>query len=288
MDEADNASETDWKLSRELYDVKLDLNSSFFRIFEVNTEPFNGQVVDRIKHTLNPQIVYDYIPDVDQDDNPYFDSVDRIAAENRITYSITNTFTSRSANGSLQPAGGSADEDRPDPLADYRYRQFCRFKLEQSFDINKSNEGDPEPFSTIYSEFELVPIHYVSIKADSEWSTYDDEFVTHNIAMFLADIRGDRIYTEHRYEKESLESIIIDLQIKLTDRIFGHTRYEANLYDDTDIETVIGVLYRAQCWSVEFQVADEENERRYEAMINLYGLGGFGSAYDRSKGGGSN
>ena len=57
---------------REMYDIGVDFSSEIYRIF--NT----GQ--NRLKHTLNPRINYDYIPEYDQTAYPEFDSIDRIEA----------------------------------------------------------------------------------------------------------------------------------------------------------------------------------------------------------------
>ena len=78
-----------------------------------------------------------YIPELDQTKYPRFDSTDRIAPKNLITYGFISTFTSRS-QGPV-PSG-----EQIDPALNRVYNQFGRFKLEHTYDIIKAQENHPE------------------------------------------------------------------------------------------------------------------------------------------------
>ena len=67
----------------------------------------------------------------------------------------------------------------------YTYKQLGRFKIQQSFDINKERDDDPEPFSPILAELEVTPGKYFSIDAEAAWSTYDNRFRSGNTALTL-------------------------------------------------------------------------------------------------------
>ena len=75
-----------------------------------------------------------------QDEYSLFDGIDRIEKQNLITYSITNTLTSKSKDNRQKKEAHILDKpnghESYHPLSDV-YNQFCRFKLEQSYDINK-------------------------------------------------------------------------------------------------------------------------------------------------------
>ena len=90
---------------RELYDVRLELFSEIYNVFQ---SPLNSG--DKIKHSIRFQTDYEYIPEYNQEEYPVFDAIDReynqeeypvidaidrIAGRNLITYSVTNTFTRR-------------------------------------------------------------------------------------------------------------------------------------------------------------------------------------------------
>ena len=281
LNEDENTStENDWKLHRELYDVKLDLSTEFFHVYRLN-----GEGIDKIKHSIRPQIVYDYIPDdPDLSLYPNFEEgTDRIERKNLVTYSITNTFTSKSKKHTAErDKYQKGDYNKPS----YIYREFCRFKLEQSYDINEEKEDDPEnwanneekrPFSPIYGELELVPGNYFTMQADVEWCQYESDFLSHNVAVNVSDKREDKIFVEHRYTRNSSRSIYTDLLLKISDSLSVYSNYERNLYDRKRIKSSLGFLYETQCWSIDVSYTHEGDDRRYTFMVNLFGLGGLGS-----------
>ena len=278
------------RFNRQIYDTKLDFFSEIYNIFNVK-----GKSIEKIRHTIRPQVIWDYIPEKDQDKYPLFDDsdgiekqnkdeyslfdgVDRIEKQNLITYSITNTLTSKSKENRQKKEAHILDKtyghENYNPPS-YAYNQFCRFKLEQSYDINKEKDDDPEPFSPIYAELELIPGRYFSIDADAEWSHYDNRFRSRNVAINLWDERGDKLFVEHRYTIDSSESIYTDLLLKVSDRLSAYAEYERNIFEGEDIKYGLGFLYETQCWSLDFRYIDEENDRKFVFMINLFGIGRF-------------
>jgi LPS-assembly protein len=272
----DPSIETNKTLYREIYDIKLDLSSGIYNVYSLKE---NG--IERIRHAVRPQIVYEFIPDQKQDEYPSFDGLDRIGEKSLITYSITNTFTSRSRKHTVEQGRRQEDEYA---VPSYTYNDFLRFKLEQSYDINKANENDPEPFSPVYGELQLVPARYISLQADANWSQYENHTISHNVAANISDKRGDKLTVEHRYTRDSIESIYTDFLLRISGRLSTYTDYEYNILEEERIKFGLGFLYEAQCWSIELSYTDEENDRRYALMVNLYGLGGSGTKLRAEKG----
>ena len=271
----DPSIETNKTLYREIYDIKLDLSSGIYNVYSLKE---NG--IERIRHAVRPQIVYEFIPDQKQDEYPSFDDLDRIGEKSLITYSITNTFTSRSRKHTVEQGRRQEDEYA---VPSYTYNDFLRFKLEQSYDINKANENDPEPFSPVYGELQLVPGRYISLQADAKWSQYENHIISHNVKASISDKRGDKLSVEHRYTRDSIESIYTDFLLRISGRLSTYTDYEYNILEEERIKFGLGFLYEAQCWSIELSYTDEENDRRYALMVNLYGLGGSGTKPRKEK-----
>jgi len=271
IDETDSAAQGgDRTLSRGIYDLKLDVSSDLYQIFSLESNRF-----DRIKHALRPQIVYEYLPEQDQSEYPSFDASDRIAARNVITYSIVNTFTARSSGTTRQDS--TAGDNQPASPPAYTYQQFSRLKLEQSYDINKATDDAPEPFSPILAELDLYAGRYLTLQADAAWSPYENSFTSRNVAAVMSDSRGDRLFVEHRYAREVSESIYADLQIQITDVLSAYSDYERDVFDGKKIESSIGVLYKAQCWSLTVRYRDEQSDRKFEFIVSLHGLGDIGT-----------
>ena len=261
-------------LSRELYDVKVDLTSEVFKIFDLHAGGIEG-----IKHTIRPEIIWEYIPDKDQSELPALDEIDRIPEKNLITYSVTNTFTSKSKRAApekIHRITGKSKGGEDIKASPYDYNEFCRLKLEQSYDIDKEKEGDPEPFSPIHGELELNPKKYFSIRADADWSHYDKNFRSRNISATLHDERGDRIYVEHRYQRDISETLYTDADIKLSDRLSMRGEYERNIFDGIDLKYGLGFLYESQCWSFLSSFTKEGEDLSFKFMITLFGIGQIG------------
>jgi len=249
---------------REIYDIKLDLSSDIYNIFRVKWHDF-----DRLKHALRPQVIYTYIPQMNQDEYPLFNAADRVAASNLITYGLTNIFTLRSKNDKKR------DKTTSD-VAAYTYRQFSRLKLEQSYDINK--EDEEEPFSPISGEFDLAISKYFTLITDAAWSPYETDFISRNMATNFSDKRGDRLFLEHRYTQGLSESIYVDLLVNITNQLSVYSDYERNMSDGKKITSSLGFLYKSQCWSIDVRYTDEETDRRIQFSISLNGLGNVGTS----------
>ena len=241
---------------RELYDVRLDLSSEVYNVYH----PTWGKI-DGLKHAVRFQAVYDYTPSWNQGAYPYFDGVDRIEGENLVTYSLLNTFITR-----------SPEKDG------HRYQQAARIDLTQSYDINKEKDGDPEPFSPIEGDIQLNLGKWCSLLGDAEWSVYSSDFISRNIAGRFSDSRGDRFYIQHRFAKSLRESIYGDVLLNLTQRVWIFSDYERNIKDGRDIGHSLGMLYRAQCWSFEAHYEKEDENYSFGFLITLNGLGDVGGS----------
>jgi LPS-assembly protein len=270
-------------LARAIYDFKLDTSTEFFRIFD-----FDIGGCDKLKHAVTPEITYEYTPEVDQSSYPNFDAgtqtatttttadqvsyaVDRIERRNLITYGITNTFTARTPEW---------DENQ---VRQYTYTPFLRFKLSQSFDINKHNEDDPRPFSDILAELDLTPGQFVGVDADAQWSVYDNEFNTFSTAMSLWDPRGDRLTADYRYTRQTSEAAMDGIQtvrleaaLRLTERLLLRGAYEENFYNDIEIERTLGFSYIGSCWGITADYGFEQDNHSFNLMFSLAGLGDIG------------
>ena len=268
---------------RQIYDARLDLSSEFSRVMGSSVAG-----VDRIRHSVTPEVSYTYIPDQDQSDLPYFTVVDRIAAVNRVTYSLTNLFTARrpkpapaaGASGGVRaavPEGTPHVHQTDGPIAPaFDYDRFCRFYLRQSYDIAAARDDEPQPFSDIYGELQFSLGRYLRLDSDASYDTYASRFSSHYLGAAVADRRGNRLQVVHRYSHSLNESIRGTLSLRLSDRLTVRGEYERNLLDDLDIVKGAGLLYTAQCWSVDFYYAVEGDDNRFAFLIDLLGIGGFG------------
>jgi LPS-assembly protein len=254
---------------RNIYDVKLDASTELFHIYKGHQAD-----TDKIRHVAIPRVVYDYVPNEDQSDLPYFEAADRVAAKNVITYSITNQLTSRTAKRDHSP------QSAPSAAPTYSYDQFLRFELGQDYDLNLAGAGAPEPFGPIFADLNFRPDRRIGLKADAKWSIYEDHFTSHNIGLDLKHDRYGSLYTEYRFERYQNESLFANLKVNITPKVEAYSLYERNIREESDIGTGLGVIYKSQCWSVDISYLTTANDRRYTFLINLMGLGGLGTGIE--------
>lgn len=306
LDKKEFGPEGDQKYyTRGLYDTRLDLLTEVFKIFRMN-----GKTMDAIKHTVRPRVVYEYIPDVDQSDLPNFDAIDRIENQNLVTYSLTNTLTSKTKKKGTFERSRVVDRNTSaiiDSPAKYNYNDFLRFELKQSYDINEGKENNPDrPFSPLSGRLDFFPGKYIALDASALWSVYDYKFLSSNIGANIWDEREDKLSIQYSYARQSdeitrfpnLASEVIntlsdelvlnkantlkaELQVKVTDRIRVSTIYEYNFLDDIQVQLGFGINYRASCWAFDGRVINKAgvegaNSLSYEFKIELFGLGEFG------------
>ncbi len=260
-------------LSRSLWDGRAEMTSEIFNVFSVG-----GKSIEKIKHAIQPKIIYQYVPDIGQADLPSFDAIDRIEPVNLVNYSITNFLISRVLKHS-----GKTEDDGASPR--YTYNQFFRFKLEQSYDINEARgigmeAGDEkQPFSPIGAELDIFWLPQVVLDSDAQWDVYDNRLDEGNVALRLSDLRGDTLTTEYRYTRFETKSIFADLLIRWNDAVSTGFVYERNFRTGERLQAGARLLYRAGCWSIGINYLEEPFNRRIEFSINLFGLGEFKTAY---------
>jgi len=267
--------------NRQLYTAGATLLSEVFRIFDVG-----GKKIEKIRHSIKPELTYTYIPNVGQDDVP--DYTVRISEQNMISYGLTNTLMAK-LNG--RQVGKN-------------YIEFARLKLAQTFDITEATRGevipyrDRRPLSDIDVELDIRPFPYVSFSARNKYSVYMNDWNLTNYDVNLNDEKGNYASIGYRYSKHLLEgngaygSISpfssyrytqsplqeINLFIKgvITKSIDTIYLLRRNELDKKTLESTIGLNYHKQCWSIDMKYSESETDRNFTVLFSLYGLGSSG------------
>ncbi|MCP4115050.1 MAG: LPS-assembly protein LptD [Desulfobacteraceae bacterium] len=291
-DEYDHASGNDEGFNhRELFDLNLKLSTEVSRVFNPGTG-----FAEKIKHEIIPALEYHYIPDVDQDDLPFFDDMDRIARRNDLTWSVTNRFISkkkqpRPAQPDKEKQGARKQPEAPLEKEEYVYHEFAWIKLFQTCYLEDQTHYDEDvrvdssqSFSDISLESEFSPCPWLSLDMDADWSPHENHFMEHNTGLTLKDYRGDSIQGWYRYKRKRTEPVKQDpsetfytrLDASLTSRLSAFYAYEEDLYKHERIEAFTGIEYRKDCWSLLVAYKDKPDDRSFGFIITLYGIGEFG------------
>ena len=229
-------------LNRESYDLKLDLDTSFFRIWNLK---------NALKHTIRPQLVYTYIPDRSQEKYPFFDSNDRILPENQISMLLLNTWITRKSKKSKK-----------------HYHQVCRFLVEQKYRFHHNIPA----LAPLYAEIETSPLTNLSLESDAEWNHDKGLFDKFNVSTSLTNHRKDSFLIEHRYTHEQSASLYTEGRLNLAYGFTVYGNFERDLHNSSEIENQVGLFYQAQCWSLDLNQENEDGDHRIGFMVTLSGL----------------
>jgi LPS-assembly protein len=260
FDQAVDSSRSDSTFqSRELFDARLELSTEVRRIFQMS-----GDFWTKTRHGMRPEIIYEYIPKVDQEELPFFDSTDRVSNRNRITYSLTNFFVARLDRG-------------PEKVA---YQDFARIKFSQFYDFDEPKTGPDRPFSNVFTQVDLTPLSYLQLTYKNEWSPYDGDFKVQDVTANLWDQRGDKIWLDYKQQRDEdgrrlLDEIDGTLSINLWGGVSFSFRSNYSFEQRQNLETNYIVEIKRQCWGIYLAFVDKPNDRKFMVGFTLLGVGGL-------------
>jgi len=238
-----------------VFTAEVDGSTEFSRVFAVN-----GERVEKISHTIRPELEYVYIPFVDQAGQP--DYADPVVETNKLAYSLVNVLTAR----------GRDSEGRD------RYWEFFRLKVGQSYDIEEARKDetpgeDKRPFGTIDGKMYFRPLDQVSFRADTRFDPNDGEWKKTDYLLSLRDGRGDRATLEYRYTQDQLEELNLSFRVRCSNRLDLGYLLKKNRLEDRTMEATYSVRYRKQCWGLELSYSEKPDDRLYLLSLILLGIG---------------
>jgi LPS-assembly protein len=246
--------------SREVIQLGAVLSTEIGRVFTVG-----GDQVEKIRHGIKPEIAYQYIPAPSGDRAPDF--LETIEGKHVLTYALTNTILAR-----IKGKDGKTT-----------YRELLRFKLAQTYDIQevrreaKAPAGDNRPFGAVDVELDLAPLPYFSLAARNRYDLNAGNWLKSNYDLTLSDSRGDTASAGYRYTRDVLEEINLSLKAVLTQSLAATYLLRRNQFERRTVEAAYGLNYRKQCWNVELNVTEREDDRTVMVVFSLYGIGKGGA-----------
>jgi len=252
----DSAAAGDRSGSREAIELGAVLSTEVSRVFAIG-----GEQVEKIRHGIKPEIAYQYVSAPSRERPPDF--LERVEGRHTLTYALTNTVLAR-----LKEKDGKT-----------AYRELFRFKLAQTYDIKEAGRdvsapaGDNRPFGAVDVELDLAPLPYFSLAARNSYNVNSGHWRKQNYDLTLSDDRGDAASAGYRYTRDVLEEINLSLKAVLTASLSATYLLRRNQFDRRTVEAAYGLNYRKQCWNVELNVTDKEDDRTAMVVFSLYGIG---------------
>jgi len=275
--------------ARETAELRADVNTILNRVYPVTL--FG---LEKVRHTIEPQISYLYIPSISQGDLPLWDGVDRINQRNLFTYGVTSRLIGKFADAE-QPA-------HPSPI-DSPIRELARLSVMQSVDISRVIEplqtaGTASHFSDVDIDGRVNPSRSLSLRFHLEYDSGNNSFDGARIGFFIQDPRPTRSKTDgalldtrtsagvsYRFLAGSaLQEIDTNVVVRLTDwaGVLYTSRYDVVTNHFLDNFVGVRLLSLCDCWALDIAVVDRTNPHEVEVRAQLT-LAGFGSSRPQTR-----
>jgi LPS-assembly protein len=203
----------------------------------------------KIRHLLNPELEYEYIPKHDVYETRYALAGIR-RQKNEVTLRLINRLTTR-----------SSDED-----GKYRYAEPLRLEISQPYDIYESKrELDPaiigdenRPYKPLYVDADVLIGDYFTLTGELYHDHYKkDHIQKYNVAMELKDKREDSLTARYTYLKGLDDYLETDLNINLSRGVHAGQTTRYDFLDNKTLESTYRLRFVHQCWEMIITYSEE-------------------------------
>ena len=292
--------------SRQLVEVRGNVGTSVGRVYDLGTS-----YLRRMKHVVEPEMSYLFIPRVQDRDIPIFDGTDRINRRNLLTFALTNRLWGKFAQETI-----AVPEDRDVELVSSAnvgdIREMGRLRLALSYDIDRERKGG-DSLSDLDMNFRLTPLDYLALgfdtglnpgpwqmsQAAAVFSLLDPRPLTHRV-LDRDFMRPNQLDLSYRFiRRDSLAELAdnanlttlsderllhrnivgalgINTLFHLTDRVLllYNTTYNARDGRVTSNRGGIKLLSQCECWTLSFTLKRSTNPDKtsFKFSFDLLGL----------------
>lgn len=244
-----------------LLDAGLRFSSTVARVYDTG---WNN--LQKVRHTLIPELGYTYVQSANQDSLPFFDFNDRVVHQNTINYSITNYLTGKFMSGDA-PAS---------------YRDLAYVRLSQGYDLSGSRRDlltlfdELHPFTDVRIEAKVNPTREVSFLTDSRYNPYKTNFSTTSFAVRYDDSQGNLLSAGYRFARTQLEYLEGSIGLRLIKPLIFSFSGRYSIDKGDFLESYYAVEYKQQCWSVILSYGERQGNKEFFVNFALAGIGPLG------------
>ena len=269
---------------REYYRYSLGVSGpKFNRIFDFGTT----HRVQKLKHLIEPTLSFYYIPSVDNNNLPKFDSIDRIGSSNQsryMSYGITQRLLTKRVKKNDWNDYQDDDSDLSADELDTETQELASLTISQSYDF----EEEEYNFSNISATLKTEPYDDYDLTVRLAYDVYVNAFVTANIDLegtlwdYLDfEVTWRRSLSVDR-DNDDITDVnqFIDFETDfdlLNDRLSVSYSGRYNIEDHERVEDNFGLIYTAQCWDVKAsyvqQLVSGERDTGFNILFELKHLG---------------
>ncbi|MBI2359508.1 MAG: LPS-assembly protein LptD [Deltaproteobacteria bacterium] len=201
---------SDRNSSRELFEVRGKLGTSLGRVFALD-----GWNLARIRHVVEPEINYLFIPRAKDRDLPIFDGTDRINRRNLLTFALTNRLWGRFAEKPIQAAEDRDSELVGAPIGG-EVRELGTLRLALSYDVDRERKGG-DTLSDLDLALRVNPRDYLNLGFDTGLNPGPWQVTQAAVVM---SVRDPRPITRRVLDRDFMQPNRVDLSYRFIRRGF--------------------------------------------------------------------
>jgi LPS-assembly protein len=255
----DRSATSDEPIERKYAYAGADLNARVSRIYGVDGDTGIG----RIRHSIEPTISYIYIPNVDQQNIPQFDSVDSPVTQNTVTFSVINRLTAHYKE--------SKESQQPSTF------DLLVLKLSEAYDLNAARDQNTSAhaLSVIKGQlFAKTPKAFI-MTANADYDPYTHLVTDRSVGMSYTEGVISLNLSDNYVQNPVSHYLIGGGTLKHGKWTFSGEWWR-DIYNKLMTEQDYSVKYATQCWGVTVLVSEKPGDDRYTVLFDLRGIGSKG------------
>ncbi len=283
--------------SREAVEVRGRVATGITRVFD-----FAHFGLAKIKHTIEPQMEYLYIPPVGQDELPIFDGDDRLASRNVFSYGVASRVLGKSEETA---AAGESDGEGDEVF------EVARLSLVQSYDFTgqvpqAGREDARKDLSDLDFAMRVNAGLGTSLRLESTYDPSHANLTSATVGVLLREpewllpevellrwLHRSSFGIQYRFiannsvpDSSTVEQLDSAVLLRVTERIGLRQSTRFNVAASRVLSNFLGVSYLSacDCWNLDVGVADRSNPDELQLQVQV-GLLGFGSTEGGSRSG---
>jgi len=246
-------------------------------VFERDTSIYGSQVTQ----TLEPRLYYVYIPYVDQNAIPIFDTAE--SDFNLAQIFTENQFTGGDRINDADQLTGAVTSRLIDPRTGNERMRFVvaqRYYFSDQLVTLDSPPRDANRTDVLLGAGGTITAAW---RFDTlfQYGTVDNQFERSNLAVQYRPERGKVVNAAYRFTREQQEQVDLSAQWPLTSNWSGLARWNYSLESDKILEGLVGLEYNAGCWTTRlvahhFVTGVDDYSSSFFLQLELSGVSSLG------------
>lgn len=289
--------------TREMLYGEARVSSILEKIYHVHWGSLEG-----IKHTIEPVMDYNYVPVVQQNQLPLFDSVDRIEPRSLFTYGFISRIFAKFGGGPAEPSPVEAEYEAEEQVAEvgpvetYSHgssvRELVRFSLLQSFDSLHAVTPSGSRLSDVEAMVSLFPTNVATLGSTMDYNPRGQKISYADVFMAMrppwqqvapattrtgkALMGGPFVQINYTFVggSQGLHAFTARAYWEFFDRIGLYYQPNYDIADGRMLSSEYGLRLKSSCdcWDLDVGVIDTFNpsETEVQVMLTLGGVGSIG------------